>query len=97
MSACHDHNSDIGSAYASDDDDFECAPNDSVESSNVIKKFVLDKLSMIKNHNYKFKNVFRLAKFVRCKLHLQKTPKKKGYDKFLTTDEKRYTRRSKYE
>lgn len=87
MSAC-DHNN---SAYASDgDDDFECTHNYSAETSNGIKRFVLDKLSIIRNHNYKVKNVVRFARFLRCTLHLQKKPKKKGYERFLTAEEKRY-------
>lgn len=84
------------SAHASDgdgDDDFECSRNYSTGSSNLIKKFVLDKFNIIKNHNYKVRNVGQFARFLRCKLHLQKKPKKKGYEKFLTAEEKRYCAR----
>lgn len=93
MSASTDNN-DSNSACASaldgdSDNDFEYTRNYSNEKSSAIKKFVLEKFSMIKNHNYKVRNVVRFAKYVRCKLHLQKKPKKKGYEKFLTAEEKR--------
>lgn len=87
--------SDCGSSvsvHASYDDvnkDFECARNFSAESSNVIEKYVSEKLTAIKNHNYKIKNVLRFAKYLRRKLHMQKKPTKKGYEKFFTNEEKR--------
>lgn len=83
----------ISASYIDGDNDFECAANYSIESSHGIKKYILDKFSVIKNHNYKVRNVVRFAKFLRCKLHLQKKPKKKGYEKFLTVEEKRYDRK----
>lgn len=89
MSALED-NSSASTSDGHSDNDFECNRNYSADSSNRVKKFVLEKLSMIQNHNYKVKNVVRFAKFLRCKLHLQKKPKKKGYEKFFTAEEKRY-------
>lgn len=43
----------------------------------------------IKLNQIKFKDVQRIAKETRKFLKLTKSPKRKGYDKFLTDDEKR--------
>lgn len=89
MSAC-DYSCSANTSDGDSENDFECNRHYPDDSSNGIKKFVLEKFSMIKNHNYKVRNVVRFAKFLRCKLHLQKSPKKKGFEKFFTAEEKRY-------
>lgn len=55
-----------------------------------LKKILVRKLWVLNYHNYNVNNIKLITKITRQKLGLQKSPKKKGYDKFFTDEEKRY-------
>lgn len=52
-----------------------------------LKEIFFEKLFVVKTQNYRF---MLMAKFLKRKLTLRKSPKHKGYGKFLNIEEKRY-------
>lgn len=69
--------------------------NKSKNISNV-KKFVINylekRIQQIQRRNFKITQFKSNLKILRKLLHLNKHPKKKGYDKFLSDEDKRYER-----
>lgn len=68
------------------DDDCDASTNKRLVA---IRQFVRNKLYAIKSHNYQISNIKLFAKFIRRKLNLNKAPKKKGYGRYFTDEEKR--------
>lgn len=54
-----------------------------------LKSFLLEKIFIVKSHNFKTGNIVLFAKFLRKKLNLCKTPEKNGYGKFRNIEEQR--------
>lgn len=64
-----------------------------VPSVNIIRSvwtFIGDKCERLRYFNFHMKHVKQCGKKLRKTLHLNKSPKKKGYGRFLTDEEKRY-------
>lgn len=53
-------------------------------------RFLTNKLRLIKNYELDIDDIHTFIKTLRTKLGLRKSPKKKGYGKFFTDEEKRY-------
>lgn len=71
------------------DDDYDDQKHQQRKRNAMIRKYICDKINAIRTCNLHMRDLQTLVKGLRRRIGLNKSPKKKGYDKFLTDEERR--------